>query len=238
MHDLLFVVYSQGLGGERLAVRLSQLPHCRPLEAVITPEGRTRIVNDLFGKFFINCPIWQQRRKLWGPAELPQLMPKFQALLAAESRSVVVPCHWPVSVVRSHFPSAGYVVIVPPRTAEAQAEVREQIWHKVWQCVYHNPMEILGEIASSLEVIPSTRSVSEIYRDLPRPTVTGGEIYCVSQGMVPTLANQRLLFEQVHLNHRWPTLQDPTLDHGQLTLNYTEALTATGDAVWHRLCSD
>ena len=237
MNKFIFVSYQQGLGGENLSVRISQTEMCETLTCRKTPEGRTIIQNDFFGKFFIDCPIIIDGKIFHGEKNINKVKNFFfqKKKINAQHKTLVVPCHFNMESMIDEFPHEKFVIIDAPRTQKEQQKILDDTYKKVWSCVLKTPAEILGETMCIMQKINPVPDVKDVLRNMKRKEITVGELWCYLKRTEPTEENQKQLFLQLkpHENLQKNTNIKP--GKNIIRIPYIDALSITGDDVIKKL---
>lgn len=175
MSRFIFVCYQHGHGGESLAVEISKLEICNPLEH--EKQGKRTWTQDHFNKLFLK------------PYD-PQWKHKVQPAVDNE-KYYVVPSHYRPETLRELFPMALYIVINSPTTKERLQSLTNRIYKNVWLTKHKRLDQKIGYFITNAGHSPDRGQLKELAKD-----ITNGEIQCVMHRVMKNRNNIKSIFKK------------------------------------------
>jgi len=204
----IFVCYQHGYGGESLAVEISKLEICNPLEHE-KQEKRTW-TQDHFNKLFL---------KPYNPEWKHKVHPTVD-----NKKYYVVPSHYRPETLRELFPMALYVVINSPTTKEGLQSLNNRIYKNVWLTKHKRLDQKIGYFILNAGHSPDRRQLKELAKD-----ITNGEIQCVIHRVMKNRNNIKSIFKKSR-KHNTPDFLYQKEDK-LITISYDDRMDKKTDSI-------
>lgn len=212
MHKFIFVCYEHGMGGERLAVELSNNSFCNYLTH--EKHGPRTWGYDCFNKLFLKNYDADWKKKL------PEIEPS--------KLYHVVPSHYTPELLEQVFPDAIYVVINAPRTEKGIQSLYRRIYRHVWLTSHNRLDQKVGYFIQHAGKYPDRQQLKMLDKE-----VTNGEIQCIIQRLEYTKENVKKIFS------RTMKLFQPSFDYTDtdkiLTIDYEQMINGDKEKLTQRL---
>jgi len=193
MNKIIFVCYLHGFGGESLCHRISSSNKCIELQAKKI-LGRTVILNDFFEKNFLKSSLKHENiLKLYETYKKQN-----------HDKYLVVPTHYYYDQLKRYFKDERFITVAAPVSNLGLESVFNHIYKSFWQYSSSNYMEVAGEILNMMDeygIRDSNKNklAIEILKKY-KTSITFGGIRCVLKNLLPTIDNQKRLFEDYKKN--------------------------------------
>ena len=199
MMKILFVCYTHGTGGEKLASEISKLPECN------------KLISSLVNNRTISRDIFLGRAR-YNKLDIKSILPLIEKTEVNE-KWYVVPSHFaPKELTKlpgRHF----YIIIKDPESYDETTQVTKKIFDKVWKFKFYDILEIKGQIEADGYSPTDLR-----FKNL-KGGISYGELKCIYKGLEPTKQNLLNEFkEELRIKSK--------LDHtnSDIILSYSETI--------------
>ena len=212
MHKFIFVCYEHGMGGEKLAVELSNNSFCNYLTH--EKHGPRTWGYDYFNKLFLKNydEDWKQK--------LPEIEPS--------KLYHVVPSHYTPELLQQVFPDAIYVVINAPRTENGIKRLHRRIYRHVWLTSHNKLDQKVGYFIQYAGKYPNRQQLKMLDKE-----VTNAEIQCMVHDLEYTKENLKKIFNRIVKPWR------PTFNYKDsskiLTIDYEQLISGNKEELNQRL---
>lgn len=170
MSKFIFVCYNNGCGGEQLAVKISQLDECEPLE--FTRRGKRTIAHDAFKSGLVSV----LRKKEISPPNTDLWQ--------------VAPAHISPDELVEDFPDSVFVVINMPITNEQKRTHILRKYRYFDMSINDTLQQRVGEYIDRGGDLNDKQKVMK----LAKKPMSNLDIRCLAKGVEPTKENRRRLF--------------------------------------------
>jgi len=202
MVKLIFVCYQHGFGGENLSYRLSLDDRCNQLKIKkLLKLNRTVILDELFEKNFLKYSYDKKK-----------INKIYKDLKKNKSKKYyIVPTHFNYTFLKKKFKNSLFITIAPPIDTCGKKKVFDHIYKNVWQYSTSDVREFVGELLNIIDFYnlqsnnKKNKLVIEILKKY-KTKLTFGGIRCVLNKLLPTIDNQKYLFENYKKKYKFKKL--------------------------------